>query len=230
MTKNSGNRLARNGHATRRDKTHRAEAYLESTIAALTTNDLAIDCGANIGKITRKLVATGASVIAFEPDPIVFAVLKSSIEPNPNVTLRAEAVGTERGTSTLFRSPYYDKNPLLEAEKNTICRDALTRRKGGGWQPMDKENVLEVQVIDLPDFIRGLAAQHGRVSLLKLDIEGMELPILETLEEHKLFELIGFTVAELHPWRFPNQKERIEALRSRIESRYSPAHVNLDWG
>jgi len=213
-----------------RTKTLRAESYLRAALAALGTQDVAVDCGANVGKVTRSLAETGASVIAFEPDPVVFDALKNDLDDRPNVTLRAEAVGTETSTGRLFRSPYYAENPLFEAEKNTICSGALTRRKGGGWQAMDTENVIEVPVIDLPNLVRDLAAQYGRVSLLKLDIEGMEVPILECLEAQGLFELIDFTVAELHPWRFPDQRARIEALRERLGTRYSPAHVNLDWG
>ena len=212
-----------------RTKIRRAETFLDAAVKTLRTGDVAIDCGANVGKITRMFAETGAFVYAFEPDPVVFEALTANLGSRLNVSLHAEAVGTQAGTAKLLRSPYYDENPLLEAEKNTICSDALTRRKGGGWQPMDTKNVVDVPVIDLPSLIRNLAACHGRVAVLKLDIEGMEIPILESLETQRLFRLIGFTVAELHPRRFPDQGERIEALRQRLGARYSANHVNLDW-
>lgn len=213
-----------------RTKKRIAETYLDTALKSLGVGDVAIDCGANVGKITRMFAETGASVIAFEPDPVVFDALSRNLGSRPNVSLHAAAVGTRVGKTTLLRSPYYAENPLLEAEKNTICSDALTRRKEGGWQPMDTENVVEVPVIDLPNLVQDLAVQYGRVAVLKLDIEGMEIPILESLERLCLFRLIGFTVAELHPRRFPGQRERIETLRERFRTQYSPHHVNLDWG
>jgi FkbM family methyltransferase len=218
-----------NGYCMKHTKIRRAETFLDAAVKTLRVGDVAIDCGANVGKITRMLAETRAFVYAFEPDPVVFDALRGNLGSRPNVSLRAEAVGTQVATAKLLRSPYYAENPILEAEKNTICSDALTRRKEGGWQPMDTQNAVEVSVIDLPSLVRDLAAHHGRVAVLKLDIEGMEVPILESLETQGLFRHIGFTVAELHPRRFPEQRERIEALRDRLRAQYSPDHVNLDW-
>src|SRR3546814_4183293 len=43
----------------------------------LRPGDIAIDCGANVGRFTRPIAEGGATVHAFEPNPDAFAELRS---------------------------------------------------------------------------------------------------------------------------------------------------------
>ena len=45
----------------------------------LKAGDIALDCGANVGKITVPMAQTGAAVYAFEPNPHAFAKLKEQL-------------------------------------------------------------------------------------------------------------------------------------------------------
>lgn len=218
------------GAANRRAGIERAEAIFADRLASLGPGDLAIDCGANVGKITRRLAETGADVIAYEPDPVIFPHLERACAVYPSVTLNMAAVGIAPGEARLLRSPYFEEDPVAESEKSTICDDALTRKREGGWQLMDRENTATVAIVDILSVLKTELAGRGRIAVLKLDIEGMEAPILEAMEERGLFENIDLTIAELHPWRFPEKAGDLRALRDRLSARYAPTHVNLDWG
>lgn len=91
---------------SRRDRVRRAEEVFAARLQRLGPGDLAIDCGANRGKISRKLARTGAEVIAYEPDPVIFAHLSRVAEAFPTLRPHCAAVGLEAGTAVLYRSPY----------------------------------------------------------------------------------------------------------------------------
>ncbi|MEP1328351.1 FkbM family methyltransferase [Pseudophaeobacter sp.] len=215
---------------TRRVEVLQSESILAERVAHLGPGDLAFDCGANVGKVTQMLAQTGAQVAAFEPDPVIFGDLKARFAGQPQVLLHNVAVGTEAGEALMLRSPYYSDDPIKESEKNTICSQAVTRKKEGGWQPMDADNGVMVPVIDLLEYLADELATRERIGLLKLDIEGMEMPILRKMLTGNLFDRIDLTIAELHPWRFPDEADEIRAFRTEMAARYPVTTVNLDWG
>ena len=81
----------------------RAHGFLDGILALLRPGDVVIDCGANVGEVSARLVATGATVIAFEPDPYAFEKLSERVAGCDNVTLHQQAVSTEAGTLRLMR-------------------------------------------------------------------------------------------------------------------------------
>src|SRR5216117_3530220 len=62
----------------------------------LNKNSLVIDCGANTGDITKKFADTGATVHAFEPDPLAYEFLKKRFEKNPGSFFIAREFGISR--------------------------------------------------------------------------------------------------------------------------------------
>lgn len=69
---------------------------------------------------------------------------------------------------------------------------------------MDSANTSEVEMINLISFIEEVLERYGRLDLLKIDIEGAEVKILEELDRKDLLDSIGLTIAELHDARFPD--------------------------
>jgi hypothetical protein len=84
-------------------------------------------------------------------------------------------------------------------------------------------------MIDFPAFVQGLVAQHGRVAFVKMDIEGAELDLLESMDRQNLFPAIGLTVAETHEKKFRHLAPRFAALRVSVAAKYPITKVNLDW-
>lgn len=64
---------------------------------------------------------------------------------------------------------------------------------------------------------------------MKLDIEGAELDILETLDREAMFDRIRVLVAETHERKFKDLRPRFRALRQGFAERHDPNRVNLDW-
>jgi FkbM family methyltransferase len=196
-----------------------AEGYLTGIAAMLKPGDLAVDCGANMGVVTAQLAATGADVVAFEPDPFAFATLTEKFADMPNVTLINAAVGARAGTVRLMRADNFAANPVGASVKSTIL---------DGGRRIDAGNSVEVPLIDFPAFVREKAAAGG-IAFVKMDIEGAELDILEVMDRDGLFEHVRSLVAETHERKFGELRPRYRALRQAIAQRYAPTKVNLDW-
>jgi FkbM family methyltransferase len=201
--------------SAKRVRIWRARAAFERAARALGPGDVAIDCGANVGRYTEPLARSGAVVHAFEPDPTAFAALSARLSGRPNVTLHPAAVGVTDGTATLYRAADFAADPLKRTVSSSLLPDKLN---------VDAEAALEVRRVDLPRFI----AEIGRVALLKLDIEGAEVEILERLLEIGALARIGAVFVETHETKAPALAERTAALRRAI-ARDGLAGVNLDW-
>ena len=188
----------------------------EAMADRLRAGNIAIDCGASDGQCTRRLAATGATVYAFEPDPHAFAVLQTMFSQTPNVHLREQAVGVEVARVPLYRSPLFESDPDYYVQASSLYASKSNVSAAGG---------VLVDQIDLPGFISALPR---RVSILKLDIEGSEVPVLERLLDTGMASGIGCIFAETHESGIPELAARTEALRQRI-ARERLIHVNLDW-
>lgn len=197
-----------------------AEGFLAGVCAMLRPGDLALDLGANMGVVTAVLAATGADVVAFEPDPFAFATLQEKFDGQQNVTLVQAAVGVGSGTVRLMRADNFGENAEGASVKSTIL---------DGGRRIDAGNAIEVPLIDFPAFVRDRVAERGRIAFVKMDIEGAELDILEAMDRDALFANIGCLVAETHERKFRDQRDRYKALRTVFVDKYPSGRVNLDW-
>lgn len=132
-------------------------AYLRNL---LNENDVFIDIGANIGLYTVLAARRGALVIAFEPDPFNYKRLVRNIGLNRfrenQVTLHSCALGKETGEVTLRR-------PL---NNNYGMASMVTRHAPDG---------VEVPLRRLDDLLK----VSGQRYIVKMDVEGAELQVLE---------------------------------------------------
>ncbi len=197
-----------------------AEGYMTAICAMLKPGDLVMDLGANMGVVTAVLAATGADVIAYEPDPFAFGTLQQKFGDMPNVTLVNAAVGVGTGTVRLRRADNFGDNPEGASVKSTIL---------DGGRRIDAANAVEVPLLDFPGLVRETVAMRGEIAFVKMDIEGAELDILEVMHRDALFANIRCLVAETHERKFKDLRERYKALREVVAEAYPPGKVNLDW-
>jgi FkbM family methyltransferase len=197
-----------------------AEGYLSGICALLKPGDLALDLGANMGVVTERLAATGADVIAYEPDPFAFAALQARFAAAGNVTLVNAAVGVGSGTVRLMRADNFADNPTGASVKSTIL---------DGGRRIDAENSVEVPLLDFPGIIRDLTRERDAVAFVKMDIEGAELEILEVMLREGLFAQVRSLVAETHERKFRDLKDRYRSLRAAVAAEFPGGRVSLDW-
>ncbi len=205
-------RQANNLYKARRKR--RAKAIFHAQ--ELRPGDLAIDCGANVGEITRLLAANGATVHAFEPNPIAFEVLARETTDLGNVSLHQCAVSDRAGTARLFLHRKLKHDPLGHSAGSSLV---------GAKHNLDPDNSIEVPVVDLADFIESLPS---RVRLLKIDVEGLEAVLLNHLIDRGVINRIDQVFCETHELKVPGLLADCRALRQRL-ARENITHVNLDW-
>jgi FkbM family methyltransferase len=128
-----------------------------------------LDIGAHHGFYTllaSELVGSNGKVFAFEPSPRERKALRLNLKLNwrRNVSIQEVALGREESEGTLYV-------PERQTGCNSLKPPAVS----------DTTSSVRVRVIRLDDFLHG--SRIERVDLIKLDVEGAELSVLEGATE-----------------------------------------------
>src|SRR6185437_13608146 len=125
-----------------------------------------VDLGAHIGQTTLYAAALGATVHAFEPDPVSFSALQQSVSVNafPKVHLYDCAAGTFDGDIDFYSRGFGgpESSVLSLHERNGVVLECPQK--------------IKVPQIDLVRFLRTLSPHRNQI-FLKIDIEGGEYEI-----------------------------------------------------
>ncbi len=123
--------------------------------SAKAKNPIIYDCGANIGLSSLYFARQypTAKIKAFEADPQLARVINSNLTSNKarNVTVSAKAIWIKNGTVE-FRKDKADRGSIVASESS-----------------------IKVKSVRLRDLIK----REKRVDMLKMDIEGAEVEVLE---------------------------------------------------
>lgn len=130
-----------------------------------------IDVGANIGYLSAigaGLVGPPGEVHSFEPVPVYYDRLRSLADLNPLYTFfpNACAAGNSRGSCAIYVTREPGQNTMVRAYQGTE----------------EIVSSLEVPVVRLDAYIA--EKKIRRISLIKIDAEGFECPVLNGLEEY----------------------------------------------
>ncbi len=188
----------------------------EDVFANLKPGDIAIDCGANVGVVTAKLLERGATVYAFEPNPYAFAELKKKFGSNQNANLLNKGVHDHDGKIDL----YLHENSESDQVTWSTGSSRLEYKTN-----VDKDRSVEVEIVDLTRFIQEL---DSSVKLLKIDVEGVEFDILEKLIETGVAKGIDQILVETHEEKIPQLQDHSEYIRKLIEKK-GLRNINLNW-
>lgn len=193
-----------------------ARQQFEAACAALGPDDIALDCGANVGVFTEQLARGGATVYAFEPNPHAFAVLREKFGGMPNVVLAQQAV---HHTAEKLRL-YFHRN-AGEDPVHWSTGSSLLAFKGN----VDPATYAEVEAVDLCAFV---AALPRPVAILKMDIEGAEVPILKRLIDSGLHRRVRRMFVETHERKIPELRPGMAEIRAMIAAA-GITSINLEW-
>ena len=198
-------------------KLRKKNAFIEfnRALSNLNKGSYVIDCGANVGEFTKLFLDKGFIVDAFEPDPIAINELKKKCKKNKNLNLFQSAVGLKDNTQKLFRYRKFDENDPYSTQGSSL----LDYRSG------TKKPFVEIKVID---FINHINKQKKEISLLKMDIEGSEIEILNKIIDLNMHDKIKYIFVETHE-RFSHKLGLETAkLKLRIKN-LNINNINLDW-
>lgn len=186
-------------------------------VMSKTKDMLTIDLGANIGEYSLLLAKYSKRVYAFEPDPWALERLRENTRHLDNVEIIEAAAGCEQGKVKLFRHPDFDGDPTVNSQSSSIIATKSN---------ITQETFFEVDQVNLIQFIRDL---EGPVGVLKMDIEGAEVDLLEALFEHpNILNKISYIFVETHEKKIVGHETRVAALREKAMRMKRP-EINLNW-
>lgn len=166
----------------------------------LMPGDLVIDVGANIGYfsvLAGRLVGGSGRVVAIEPSPIIAAALQKTIELNglSNVEIIAAAASDRASSVRVYAGPPENRGST-----------SVSRRSVGPVEATVRADTLE-------NLITTTRLHQAR--LIKIDVEGSEGRILESLLPHlALLTERSEIVVEVSPEDLERQGIQFEAVMS----------------
>jgi FkbM family methyltransferase len=137
-----------------------------------------LDIGANCGYFTVLASRLGAAhIVSVEPDPGNLRLLRSNVALNAlNVEIIPVAIVAD--TETTIVQLHLSEDPRLHSVLSRLEASAA------GIAPRAIETeVISVPAMDLTRLIRQRFPSGERLDLLKVDIEGVEWDVLESLED-----------------------------------------------
>jgi FkbM family methyltransferase len=177
-----------------------ADKYIGETSYVPRQGDVIVDIGAGLGEFTLWCADAGASVLAFEPDPLAFACLERNVASLPDVQTFRLALWKERANLRLHGSADTTESSLIEDGKANSRLDDVE-----AW-PLDQ--VPAIVALPVIDF-------------MKVDGEGVEPEILagavRTLRRTRVIAIdIGATEKR------PNLSARVETILESLNFRTLP--------
>ena len=180
------------------------EAFVRNVAKTLTRDDVVIDLGAHVGMASTEFAHYAGKVYAFEPHPEIFRELKRRTLAYPRIKPLNIAASDEDGTAELFFDAHPDPKRFTEGSSLADNKSNLTY-----------ENSHKVETVRLSRFIRDLPTP---VSLIKMDVEGLEYRLIDVLLDDEVMDRIGIVHVEDHCDRIETLVEHRDRVLARIEA------------
>lgn len=191
-----------------------AEKAFYQTIVTHVGNDLVFDIGANAGHKAVLFNAIARKVICLEPDPACVGVLKRRFANIDSIEIVEKGVADREGELEF-------KQIGQGSAYNTFSEKWLENRKTK--LGVSTQATLKVPITTLDSLI----AAYGQPNLIKIDVEGFELQVLQGLSQ-----AVPYITFECNLPVF--ERESIECIMrlAAIDSKYRfnwTGHDNASW-
>jgi FkbM family methyltransferase len=160
-------------------------------------NPLIIDIGSHIGisVLYFKSIYPNSQIIAFEPNPYSFEILKENVSMNNlcNVSLINKAVHSHSGIKDFYipmDNEYWSSNSAFIS---------------GSWTGKERMKKISVESTTLNEYM------DRDIDMLKIDIEGSELSILK--EHKKILDKVQNICVEYHPVKNSKPEDLLNILK-----------------
>lgn len=168
-----------------------------------------IDCGANIGMsvLFFKFIYPNCSIVAFEPNPEAFYLLKKNVEQNnlENVKLYNLALSDKEGEIDFF-----------VGNNEAILLASVIEERGGN-------KVFKIKSDKLSNYL------DAKVDLIKMDIEGSENQVLNDLMATGTITIAENYIIEYHH-RISKQKSSLSTFIRPFEDAAYEYNVKSSFG
>lgn len=138
--------------------------------------------------------------------------MQSKYHNNPNVILHQQAV-----SNRFYKSQFFSDGSIV-SQGNGITKSIY-----------QTQSLFEVEVVDITDIIeKEILPKYKRIYFLKLDIEGAEFDIMDSLLQKQLYKHIDFIACETHERFFSDGNLKIQKLKDDIK-KHGADNILLDW-
>ena len=176
-----------------------------------------MDIGANQGYFSEQVVGVAGELHSIEPDPDVFRVLEDTLSDKENVKFYNVAIGDRDGEVRFFRQKDFDTDDPV---RNSVGSSVFDEH-----QAVDSSSSFVVPQMGILTLLESISKP---VDLMKMDIEGAEVPVLEKLLDSPLAANISTLLVETHEHVLPGLVDRTFALRKRVKGISRP-RVIMEW-
>lgn len=190
---------------------------LQKILKRVDNSFLFVDCGANVGDISELFLKRGATVKAFEPDLLAYKYLQIRFAGADGIEIINKAVAIEDGHAMF----YYHKERLnREGIEFTVSSSLLGEKLN-----VDQMHGVEVETVNLCRYIENL----GRIiDVLKMDIEGEEIVLLNKMIEDGTYKKAKLILVETHETKIPGHTEKVALLKKLILDK-GIENIRLNW-
>ena len=157
----------------------------------VSSDDLIIDVGANVGAFAKQFFHTNCSIKCFEPNPVCIPILES-IASGKNVEVINAAASVSDGISNLYFHENHESNPIGFSQGSSLFK---------GKSNVNSDNFTSVKTIDLSRYIYEL---NMPVRVMKIDIEGHEVELLPYLLKTGCLSRVSYVLVETHEKKNPS--------------------------
>lgn len=191
----------------------KAPKKFEEILKTLNSNSRVLDLGANVGDYSILMAKTGSFVFSYEPNPYAFKILLERTKSFSNIKCFNKAVSDKSGKVKLYLHENHNVDPIKWSTGSSIDKN--------------KENVtndfVEVECINITEILN-----DTYFDLIKIDVEGQEIEILNKIIDNNLSERFGSIFVEMHDKKMIHLKQKSAHLRNRIKE-YRMNNIYLDW-
>ena len=166
-----------------------------------------VDVGANVGYFTLFAAAHGCNVLAIEPQPYAAELIRKSLAANhASLAARVEVITT-----------------LISTEQGARYSVHFPHRRTWGWASFRSDAKGTVHAARLDTLMDEVVAQRfpesaGHLLLLKVDTEGMELPVLDSAPQLLTSRRVEHMLLEI---KSPLSRPKQELLKRLLAAGYS---------